>query len=286
MMPPQGSDPVVQSAPPLDVRIYLSGFPEDLFTLALLFPEGRLEDLYVTSQVQGGRDGIMHRVTDATQTETILRGPGCRRLADVTGFDTARWTALEILAPLNGFATLADSNFVPIDVVRASFEGAERWGSFDLRALTPQRRERLIAADRHQAQRDAMAARVRLMSEDPLAAYAGAVIAGPPSWTDYYRLLEDIAGRFEVRIDRLHQTGLATHGQQRAFTRAANNRLFGRHGESGRSFEGDQRDLMTLLDAKEFVRRVVSAWLDRLCGDYMPRDRVDGPALRFGLDER
>ena len=43
---------------------------------------------------------------------------------------------------------------------------------------------------------------------------------------------------------------------------------------------------MNLLEAREFVRRVVSSWLDVECGDRMPRDRVDGGPLRFGLDDR
>jgi hypothetical protein len=47
-----------------------------------------------------------------------------------------------------------------------------------------------------------------------------------------------------------------------------------------------QDQLMNLLEAREFVRQVVSAWLDLECGNRMPRDRVDGPPLRFGLDER
>lgn len=278
-------DPPETSPAALIVRIALTGFPEDLYTLALLFPEGRLPDLNVHTSIIGRKDGIMHRITDASDTQTVLAGPGCRRLAEIPSFDHARWTALEILSPLNGFATLADSNFVPVEPVSASIEGDGRWGSLDLRPPSPRRRERLIAADRVQAQRDAMPRRVAFMTEDPLAAYAAAVIAGPPSWTDYYRVLEDIAGRCGTRIDRLYETGLASRGQQRAFTSAANNRWLGRHGLSGITYEGDQQELMTLLEAKEFVRRVVAGWLDQISGDRMPSDRVDGPALRFGLDD-
>jgi hypothetical protein len=281
----QGNQSEASPASAPNVRIYLTGFPEDLYTLALLFPEGRLSDLSVSTNIVGERDGIMHRVTDASSTETILTGTGCRRLAEIPRFDHARWIALDILSPLNGFATLADSNFVPVELDRATIEGQGRWGSLDLRPPTPRRRERLIAADRVQAQRDAMPQRVAFMTQDPLAAYAAAVIAGQPSWTDYYRVLEDIAGRCGTRIDRLHETGLASRRQQRAFTSAANNRLLGRHGLSGITYDGDQQELMTLLEAKEFVRRVVAGWLDQISGDRMPRDRVDGPALRFGLDD-
>jgi hypothetical protein len=124
------------------------------------------------------------------------------------------------------------------------------------------------------------------MVDNPLAAYAADVIAGQPSWTDYYRLLEDIAGAKGTTLDKLSEAGLAEKKPLAAFKNAANNRAFGRHGASKRNADLPQAELMNLLEAREFVRRVVSAWLDGECGDRMPRDRVDGPSLRFGLDDR
>ena len=41
---------------------------------------------------------------------------------------------------------------------------------------------------------------------------------------------------------------------------------------------------MNRLEAREFVRGVVTRWLDAPCGDVLPTDRVDGGPLRFGLD--
>ena len=64
------------------------------------------------------------------------------------------------------------------------------------------------------------------------------------------------------------------------------NRAFGRHGTSKRDTGIAQGTLVSLLEARQFVRNVVSTWLDLECGDRMPRDRVDGGPLRFGLDER
>jgi hypothetical protein len=43
---------------------------------------------------------------------------------------------------------------------------------------------------------------------------------------------------------------------------------------------------MNLLEARQFVRSVVTKWLDAQVGDIMPTDRVDGGQLRFGLDDR
>ena len=57
------------------------------------------------------------------------------------------------------------------------------------------------------------------------------------------------------------------------------------HGASKRDKSLEQDDLMTLTEAREFVRSVVTAWLDLECGGRLPRDRVDGGLLRFGLDE-
>ena len=123
------------------------------------------------------------------------------------------------------------------------------------------------------------------MRENPLAAYAAAVIAGSPSWADYYRLLEDIAGHRGTTLDKLPEAGLAERQALNGFKMAANNRAFGRHGTSKRNTTLSQVALMDLLEAREFVRRVVTTWLDLECGGRMPRDRVDGGQLRFGLDD-
>jgi hypothetical protein len=72
------------------------------------------------------------------------------------------------------------------------------------------------------------------MSENPLAAYAAAVIVGPPSWSEYYRLLEDIAGHRGTTLDKLSEAGLAKRQTLNGFKMAANNRAFGRHGISKR----------------------------------------------------
>jgi hypothetical protein len=126
--------------------------------------------------------------------------------------------------------------------------------------------------------------RVELMTRKPLAAYAAAVVAGQPNWAEYYRLLEDIAGDVGTTLDKLSEAGLAKRPALKAFASAANNRAFGRHGTSKRSKDVDQSALMNLLEAREFVRGVVTRWLDAQCGDILPTDRVDGGPLRFGLD--
>jgi hypothetical protein len=128
--------------------------------------------------------------------------------------------------------------------------------------------------------------RVAFMVGNPLAAYAAVVIAGPPSWADYYRLLEDIAGHRGTTLDKLAEAGLADRQALNGFKNAANNRAFGRHGASKRNIDTPQESLMNLREAREFVRRVVTSWLDTECGDAMPRDRVNGGPLRFGLEDR
>jgi hypothetical protein len=97
--------------------------------------------------------------------------------------------------------------------------------------------------------------------------------------------LEDIAGARKTTLDKLPEAGLAKRQALDAFKKAANNCAFGRHGTSKRDTSLPQDALMNLLEAREFVRRVVSTWLDSECGGRMPRDRVDGGPLRFGLDD-
>lgn len=142
-----------------------------------------------------------------------------------------------------------------------------------------------ITVDRHPRLAEVRNSRVALMTSMPLAAYAASVIAGQPNWADYYRLLEDIAGERGTTLDKLTDVGLAKRPALNAFKAAANNRAFGRHGASKRDTTIDQSTLMTLLEAREFVRGVVTKWLDAQCGDVMPTDRVDGGPLRFGLDD-
>ncbi len=89
-----------------------------------------------------------------------------------------------------------------------------------------------------------------------------------------------------MTLDTLDEAGLATRQSLKTFKAAANNRTFGCHGTSKHKNRLDQGQLMNLLEAREFVRQVVSAWLDLECSDRMPRDLVDGPPLRFGLDDR
>ena len=81
------------------------------------------------------------------------------------------------------------------------------------------------------------------------------------------------------------EAGLAKRQALNGFKMAANNRAFGRHGASKRDTSLSQEALMNLLEAREFVRDVVTAWLDLECGGRLPRDRVDGGPLRFGLDD-
>lgn len=145
---------------------------------------------------------------------------------------------------------------------------------------------RLISVDRHPNLAAMRNQRVDLMISKPLAAYAASVISGPPNWADYYRLLEDIAGDSDTTLDKLTDAGFAKRQALNAFKSAANNRAFGRHGASKRDTAIDQSTLMNLLEAREFVRGVVTRWLDAQCGDVMPTDRVDGGSLRFGLDDR
>src|SRR5688572_16776643 len=107
-----------------------------------------------------------------------------------------------------------------------------------------------------------MPKRVAFMTQTLLAAQAAAIVAGPPSWAEYYRLLEDIAGHRGTTLDKFAKTGLAPASTLKAFKMAANNRVSGRHGLAKRDPNLRQEELMNLLEAREFVRQVVSAWLD------------------------
>lgn len=266
-------------------RIKVEGHVDDLYTLALLFPKGVLPHLHVVTALIGAKDGSLDRVTGADTRDTYVTGPGCLSLFDASGFEEAGWIAREILAPLNGYAVLVESNFKPVRPVSATLEGDGRMGAmaFGL-SEAPHGPTRAITANRHPLLRELLPSRVDFMTSNPLAAYAAAVVAGRPNWADYYRLLEDIAGHRGVTLNTLDEGGLAKRQSLNAFKAAANNRTFGRHGAAKHKNRVDQDQLMNLLEAREFVRQVVSSWLDLECGDRMPRDRVDGPPLRFGLD--
>lgn len=269
----------------MDIKIYVEGHVDDLYALSILFPEGAYPHLHVVSGITGQKEGTLDRATDASQPTTYIAGSGCQPLLEAQVYGGTEWVAREILAPLNGYAALADANFKPVIPVRADFEADGKKGWMIFGSSQPNRPTRLVTTDSHATVAQLRNGRVDFMVDNPLAAYAAAVIAGSPSWADYYRLLEDIAGQRATSLDKLGEAGLAEQTPLEAFKKAANNRAFGRHGASKRNETIPQESLMNLLEAREFVRRVVVSWLDAECGGMMPRNRVDGGPLRFGLDE-
>ncbi|WBU28716.1 hypothetical protein OOZ54_18930 [Rhodopseudomonas palustris] len=267
------------------MTIKVDGHVDDLYALSLLFPKGVHPNLHVVTRITGTKDGLFDRVCSAENRETYLSGDGCTPVVYERNPEAAGWVALQIMAPLNGCAALADSNFKPVYPVSASWTGEGVEGHIVFGSFISNQPTRAITTNRHALLRELIPSRVGFMSENPLAAHAAAVLAGRPSWAEYYRLLEDIAGRCGTTLDKLAQAGLAKRQALDGFKMAANNRAFGRHGLSKRNVSLSQDALMNLVEAREFVRGVVSAWLDQECGGHFPRDRVDGGPLRFGLDE-
>ncbi|WP_125900846.1 hypothetical protein [Methylobacterium indicum] len=267
------------------IKIFVSGHVDDLYALALLFPEGGYPGLHVVTGLQGRKDGRMDKVTDATDRQTFVTGDACLPLVEAA-HGAASWIAREILAPLNGYAALADSNFVPVTPVSAEIQYQGGGRSMVFGEGAPRYSGRLITVDRHPNLAAMRNSRVDLMTIKPLAASAALVIAGPPNWSEYYRILEDIAGDMGVSLDKLTDVNLAKREALNGFKAAANNRPLGRHGASKRNSSLDHSSLMNLIEAREFVRSVVTKWLDVQCGGAMPTDRVDGGPLRFGLDSQ
>jgi hypothetical protein len=268
------------------VKIFVHGHVDDLYALALLFPEGAYPQLHVVTQLKGEKDGPLDRVTDASDRQTFVTGAGCLPLLEKMHPISAGWVAREIIAPLNGYATLADSNYTPVEPTSASFENGGGQGYMVFGGPEPNRPRRGISVSRSPLLHELLASRLDYMTHTPLAAYAAAVIAGQPSWAEYYRLLEDIAGVQGTTLDKLDEAGIAAKKPLNAFKKAANNRAFAPHGLSKRDAAIPEESMMNLLEAREFVRNVVCTWLDHECGGRMPRDRVDGGILRFGLDHR
>lgn len=271
----------------MNIKLFVEGHVDDLYALYLLFPEGAIEGLHVVTALKGQKDGPLDRVTDASDRKTYVTGDGCAPLLEANNYGAAGWVAREILAPLNGYAALADSNYNPVWPVSAEYGGNH--GNTTCMVFGETESEaprRLISVARHELLANARNDRVKLMTSKPLAAYAALVVAAQPNWADYYRLLEDIAGEYATTLDKLTNVGLADRPALNAFKAAANNRAFGRHGAAKRDTSLDQSALMNLLEAREFMRSVVTKWIDSQCGDRMPTDRVDGGPLRFGLDDR
>ncbi|MQQ34588.1 hypothetical protein GE543_09500 [Pseudomonas sp. SZ57] len=270
---------------PTIIKIALDGHVDDLYTLSLLFSNDSYPSLRVVTRLVGEKEGLYDRVKNIDCRDTYLTGDGCLPLISAGSAKEMSWMAYDIIAPLNGYATLTDSNFKPVVPVSVSWtsDGASGGASFE--SFVSNLPTRAIVSRRHDLIEHLMPSRVSFMSNNPLAAYAAAVIAGRPSWADYYRLLEDIAGHRGTTLDKLTKIGLAERRSLDEFKRAANNRISGRHGASKRDESVSQENLMTLTEAREFTRRVITAWFDRECGGRLPRDRVDGEALRFGLDD-
>lgn len=269
----------------MNVKIFVDGYVDDLYALSLLFYEGAYPGLYVITGLKGEKIGRLDRVSDASDRKTFVTGEGCLPLVEARTYGGTGWVAREILAPLNGYAVLADSNFTSVRPISAEFQHEHGSDGLTFGEGVSEARRRAISVDRHPSLAAMRNSRVDLMTSKPLAAYAASILAGPPNWAEYYRLLEDIAGDCDTTLDKLSDVKLAKRQAINAFKRAANNRRFGRHGASKRDTMIDQSTLMNLLEAREFVRGVTSKWLDFQCGNLMPTDRVDGGPLRFGLDD-
>lgn len=255
------------------VKIRVDGHVDDLYALSLLFPEGAYPDLHVVTAIHGTKDGVLDRVKNTDHLETYVTGHGCLPIIGA-GFLERGWIAREIIAPLNGYATLADSNFKPVVPVSASWQVKGGGGEAVFGSSIPNRPTRAITANRHVSLRELL---FTFMSENPMAAYAASVLAGQPSWSEYYRLLEDIAGHHGTSPDKLPETGLAQRQALKALTMGANNRAFGRHGMSKRNAHLSQDELMNLLEAREFVE-------ESSAHGWMPNAVAGCPAIVLTAD--
>ena len=77
----------------MDIRINVEGHVDDLYALALLFPEGAIPALHVVTELKGEKDGWMDRVTDATNRRTWVTGEGCLPLLEARDYGAAGWVA-------------------------------------------------------------------------------------------------------------------------------------------------------------------------------------------------
>lgn len=194
-----------------NIKIQLNGHVDDLYTLSLLFPKDVFPEFYVVTKISGGKDGLDERVFNADSRETYLAGDGCLLLATTKNrsAEEMKWAALEILAPLNGYAALADSKFRPVVPIAATWEENGGGGAVTFSSPIQNKPTRLITTNRHPLLQELLPSRIEYMRQNPLAASAATVIAGPPSWAEYYRLLEDIAGHCGKSLDKLSEIRLA-----------------------------------------------------------------------------
>lgn len=279
---------MIRFPPDTIFKIVVTGHVDDLFALGLLFPEGAIPEFHVVTAIEGTKDRMFDRVTKADNMQTYVSGLGCAPLFEFFGQTTQLerdMVAREIIAPLNGFAALADSNFKPVVPVSASYESSGGSAHMSLGRERANKPARFIVTNRHPRLQELMPDRVNFILNEPIAARATAVIAGPPSWSEYYRILEDIAGHRNTSLDKLSDKALAARLPLVEFKKAANNHVAGRHGASKRDKNLLAEDMMNLLEAREFVRSVVTKWINDQCGTTFPTDRVDGGPLRFGLDD-
>ncbi|KGE79928.1 hypothetical protein LW14_26220 [Rhizobium sp. H41] len=66
-------------------KIFVTGHVDDLFALSLFFPEGAIPDFFVVTAIEGEKDRMFDRVTNAENKQTFVSGPGCAPLFDFFG---------------------------------------------------------------------------------------------------------------------------------------------------------------------------------------------------------
>ncbi|WP_138509423.1 hypothetical protein [Maricaulis alexandrii] len=268
--------------------IEIVGRGHDLVGLRRLFEKAGLGVMVETS-VGSQESGILVMADDDGLTSARLVGPMVDQW--LLPVDSPRFAAILLnprIKALNGHCRLLDPNFGGVRAVAVGvFDGI----SLAKFVLPDQQKLRTGSTlGWHQTHAASLADRMVLVEADDLCALVVETLSEPPSWTSIYACFETI--KHDHSVGDLVQAKLITKQQLKAFGAAANNitaRAEGaRHGHTKKNQKlsaHQQLELMTLSEAEELHRQVVTRYLDRKTGHTTGFEVCDwmNDAPRFGI---
>lgn len=206
-----------------DIKIWIEGRPADLYGLSLLFASGVSGDYTVVTKVTGEPTNVLHRVTDSKNRRTYVTGEMTDQVLIAMDDPTAEMVCYQLLKPLNAYAVLIDSSFVPVRAVSVDIKTASGYRHFIFG--NSGRASKITTLGRHSTLQERMPERIKFLKTSHIARESLEILGQRPSWSRYYRLLENVAKDCNTTISKINKTGFMTARQKTEFTKAANNSM-------------------------------------------------------------
>ena len=274
-----------------DVTIEVTGRSQDIVGLSRVFDGSANTDFVVRTCIEHEtiNNGFL-QVASNFQAFGSVEGDGVKILCVSKDPRALRSLAKQALEPMNACAKLLNPNYR--DVLATKVTVSSKIGDWSVNLYEKAETTAIVTMGWHESHRTMLSERVKLVQTNPIVYRVVSKLSQTPSWTNFYRIFEDIAEDQGTSINQLHSTGFLTPVQNNQFKKAANSSRKleddPRHGLAKISFEGDPSELMNISEAYQLTRDVVNKWINEKVGNILPREVIDyigsGP-MRWQIGE-